>query len=56
MSSSPATNARSAVDQFGIIVYSSSNDGPLLTGPVRAYKDHKARQIVIETFMESGGS
>ena len=27
----------------------SSNDGPLLTGPVRAYKDHKARQIVIET-------
>jgi hypothetical protein len=27
----------------------SSNDGPRLTGPVRAYKDHKARQIVIET-------
>jgi hypothetical protein len=27
----------------------SSNDGPLLTGPVRAYQDHKARQIVIET-------
>jgi len=27
----------------------SSNDGPLLTGPVRAYKDHKAEQIIIET-------
>jgi hypothetical protein len=27
----------------------SSNDGPLLTGPVRAYKDHKERCIVIET-------
>ena len=27
----------------------SSNDGPLLTGPVRAYKDHKAAQIIIET-------
>jgi hypothetical protein len=27
----------------------SSNDGPLLAGPVRAYKDHKAELIVIET-------
>jgi hypothetical protein len=27
----------------------SSNDGPLLTGPVRAYKDHKEKCIVIET-------
>ena len=27
----------------------SSNDGPLLAGPVRAYKDHKAGLIVIET-------
>jgi hypothetical protein len=27
----------------------SSNDGPLLTGPVRAYKDHKAQSIIIET-------
>ena len=27
----------------------SSNDGPLLTGPVRAYKDHKAKFIVVET-------
>jgi hypothetical protein len=27
----------------------SWNDGPLLTGPVRAYKDNKAHCIVIET-------
>lgn len=27
----------------------SSNDGPLLAGSVRAYKDHKAGLIVIET-------
>jgi hypothetical protein len=27
----------------------SSNDGPLLTGPVRAYKDHKAKCIVVES-------
>jgi hypothetical protein len=27
----------------------SSNDGPLLTGPVRAYKDHKEKCIVVET-------
>jgi hypothetical protein len=27
----------------------SSNDGPLLTGPVRAYKDHKVKCIVVET-------
>jgi hypothetical protein len=27
----------------------SWSDGPLLDGPVRAYRDHKAKQIVIET-------
>jgi hypothetical protein len=27
----------------------SSADGPLLAGPVRAYRDHKTKQIVIET-------
>ena len=27
----------------------SLNDGPLLAGPVRAYKDHKAGSIIIET-------
>ena len=27
----------------------SSTDGPLLAGPVRAYKDHKADCIIIET-------
>jgi hypothetical protein len=31
----------------------SSNDGPLLTGPVRAYKDHKAKCIVVETTKEN---
>ena len=30
----------------------SSNDGPLLAGPVRAYKDHKAEVIVVETTKE----
>jgi len=32
-----------------ITAMTSSNDGPLLTGPVRAYKDHKAGAIIIET-------
>ena len=27
--------------------------GPLLAGPVRAYRDHKAKQIVIETTKEN---
>ncbi len=28
-------------------------DGPLLAGPVRAYRDHKARVIIIETTKEN---
>jgi hypothetical protein len=32
-----------------MLAMTSSRNDPLLTGPVRAYKDHKAKQIVIET-------
>ncbi len=31
----------------------SWTEGPLLAGPVKAYRDHKAKQIVIETTKEN---
>jgi hypothetical protein len=36
-----------------ITAMTSSNDGTLLAGPVKAYRDHKAHCIVIETTKEN---